>query len=133
MAKVSKSARIEAGNLMEEAAEVFEGCVSCGMCKDRCGVFRVMREEQFSARGKRDLVCERLMERIVFECNLCKACEGSCPLNVKVCDAVLKVRQAMVLMGKGLKGNEEMVKNIRKSGNPFGKMTDKDKEKLYCC
>jgi len=39
----------------------------------------------------------------------------------------------MVLLGKGLKENEEMIKNIRKSGNPFGKMTDKDKEKLYCC
>jgi len=133
MTKVNEKAKIEAGNLMEEAAEVFDGCVSCGMCKSRCGVFRVLREEQYSGRGKKDLISKKVMDKIVFECNLCRACEEACPLDVKVCDAVLKCRQAMVLLDKGLVGNEEMVKNIRKSGNPFGKMTDEDKEKLYCC
>lgn len=131
--KVSKTAKIEAGNLMEEAREVFDSCVECGMCKGRCGVFRVLREEQYSPRGHGDLIKDKVMDRIVFECNLCRACEKNCPLNVKVCDAVLKVREAMVLLGKGLKGNEDMIKNIRKSGNPFGKLTDEDKEKLYCC
>ena len=51
---------------------------------------------------------------------------------MKVCDAVLKARQAMVLLGKGLRGNEEMVRRIRKSGNPFGNGKE-DKEKLFCC
>ena len=131
--KISKAAKIEAGNLMEEASEVFEACVECGMCKSRCGVFRVLREEQYSPKGKGDLLSAKMMDAILFECNLCKACEESCPLDVKVCDAVLKGREAMVLLGKGLKGNEEMIKNIRSKGNPFGKMDDKDKEKLYCC
>jgi Fe-S oxidoreductase len=131
--KISKQDKIEAGNLMEDASEIFEKCINCGMCKGQCGVFRVLREEQYSPRGKRDLAIEKIADKIVFECNVCKACEVSCPLNVKVCDAVLKVREAMVLKGKGLKSNEEMIRNIRKTGNPFGKMTDKDKEKLYCC
>jgi len=131
--KVSKTARIEAGNLMEEAAEIFDGCIECAMCKGSCGVFRVLREEQYSPRGKRDLLSGKIMDKILFECNLCRACEVSCPLNVKVCDGVLKARTAMVLLGKGLRGNEEMVNNIRKSGNPFGKGNGKDLEKLYCC
>jgi Fe-S oxidoreductase len=131
--KASKSAKIEAGNLLEEASAVFDACVECGMCKSRCGVFRALREEQYSPRGKSDFARGKIMDKILFECNMCQACEKSCPLNVKVCEAVMKGREAMVLMGKGLAGNEEMMKNVRRSGNPFGKMTDEDKEKLYCC
>jgi Fe-S oxidoreductase len=118
--KISKTAKIEAGNLMEEASEVFDACVKCGLCKGRCGVFRVLREEQYSARGKGSLLCDKIMDKILFECNLCKACEKSCPLNVKVCEAVLKGRTAMVLLGKGMKGDEEMVKRVRKKGHLFG-------------
>ena len=130
---ISEADKIEAGNLMEEAAEIFDACVQCGMCKGRCGVFRVLREEHYSPRGKGDLLCEKIMDKILFECNLCRACEEGCPLNLKICDAVLKAREAMVLLGKGLEGNEEMIENIRKNGNPFGKGSEKDLEKLYCC
>lgn len=132
MVKIGKTARVEAGNLMEEASGVFDSCVQCGMCKSRCGVFRVLREEQYCGRGRGDLLSKKIMDKIVFECNLCRACEEACPLDVKICDAVLKCRTAMVLLGKGLAGNEEMVKRIRKTGNPFGDGKI-DKEKLYCC
>ena len=54
-------------------------------------------------------------------------------MGIEICDAVRKGREAMVLRGKGLKGNKEMIENVRKFGNPFGKMTEKDREKLYCC
>ncbi len=116
MGKISKSDRIEAGNLMEEASEIFDSCVKCGLCKGRCGVFRVLREEQYSARGRGSLLRDKIMDKILFECNLCKACEKSCPLNVKVCEAVLKGRTAMVLLGKGMKGDEELVREVRKKG-----------------
>ena len=130
--RVSKTDKIRAGNLMEEASAVFENCAQCGLCKSRCGVFRVLREEQYSAKGHGDLLSAKVMDKILFECNLCKACEESCPLNLKICDAVLKGREAMVLLGKGLKGNEEMIDNVRKNGNPFGK-DDSEKKKLFCC
>lgn len=133
MKKISKAATIEAGNLMEEASEIFDSCVQCGMCKGRCGVFRVLKEEQYSPRGRGDLLHDKIFDKICFECNLCKACEKSCPLGVKVPEAVLKARTAAVLLGKGLKGNEEMMKNIRKTGNPFGDSNKENKEKLYCC
>ncbi len=131
--KISKIDKISAGNLMEESSEIFDSCVQCGMCKGRCGVFRALREEQYSARGKRDLLSRKIQDKILFECNLCKACEESCPLDVKVCEAVLKMREAMVLLGKGLEGNEEMIKSVRKIGSPFGKMSDEDKARLWCC
>jgi len=131
--KITEAERIEANNLMEEASEVFDLCIKCGMCKALCPVFKVLKEERVSPRGKAIILSDKVMDKVLFECTLCKGCEQACPLDVKICDGVRKAREAMVLKGKGLKGNEEMIANVRKYGNPFGKMTEKDKEKLYCC
>ncbi len=130
--KQSEADRIEASNLMEEASEIFDHCIKCGMCKSLCPVFKTLKEERVSARGKAIILSDKVMDKVVFECTLCKGCEQSCPLEIKVCDAVRKAREAMVLKGKGLKSNEEMIENVRKSGNPFGKGVI-DKDKLYCC
>ena len=128
----SKTDKIEAGNLMEEAAEIFENCIQCGMCKSICPVFKILKEERVSARGHAILLSKKILDKALFECTLCKACEQKCPLNLKICDAVRKGREALVLKGKGLKSNEEMITNIRKTGNPFGKNPE-NSEKLYCC
>lgn len=128
-----ESEKLEANNLLEEASEILEKCVKCGMCKSLCPVFKILREEQYGPRGKAILISEKVLDKVIFECNLCKACEKTCPLNIKVCDAILKAREAMVLKGKGLKSNSDMVENIRKTGNPFGKDIEKNKDKLYCC
>jgi glycolate oxidase iron-sulfur subunit len=125
--------KIEANNLLEEASEILEKCIQCGMCKALCPVFKVLREEQFSPRGKAIMLSDKALDKVVFECNLCKACEQKCPLNIKVCDAILKAREASVAKGQGLKSNEEMIENIRQTGNPFGNDVEKSKEKLYCC
>ncbi len=130
--KPTEAEKIEAGNLIENASEIFGKCTRCGMCKSLCPVFKTLKEEGVSPRGKGIIISEKVMDKVVFECTLCKACEQKCPLGIKICDAISDVRQAMVLRGKGLKSNEEMIGNIRKYGNPFGK-DKKGKEKLYCC
>jgi len=131
--KMTEAQKIEANNLMEEASEIFDSCIKCGMCKSICPVFKVLREERVSPRGKAIILSEKIMDKIIFECTLCRGCEQKCPLDIKICDGVRKAREAMVLKGKGLKSNEEMIANIRKYGNPFGKGDVKDNEKLYCC
>jgi len=125
--------KIEADNLLEETSGILEKCIQCGMCKALCPVFKALREEQFSPRGKAIMLSSKALDKVIFECNLCKACEQKCPLNIKICDAILKAREASVAKGQGLKSNEEMISNIRKTGNPFGKDLEKNKEKLYCC
>ena len=130
--KTSQQNKVEAENLMNEVQEILEPCIKCGMCKSLCPVFKSIREESVSPRGKAIVLSDRQLSDIVFKCNLCRACEKKCPLNLKICDAIRKSREALVLRGKGLKGNEEMIDNIRKSGNPFGK-NPKDSDKLYCC
>ena len=118
--KVTEADKIEAGNLLEEVTEILSPCVRCGMCKSLCPVFKVLREEGVSPRGKGAILSEKIMDKVLFKCTLCGACEKVCPLNVKVCDAVQKAREAMVLKGKGLKSDEEMVENVLKGGNVFG-------------
>lgn len=130
--KLSETDKIEATNLMEEASDIFDSCIQCGMCKALCPIFKVLKEERVSARGKGIILLDKTMNKVVFECTLCKGCEQKCPLKIKVCDAVRKAREAMALVGKGLKSNEEMIENIRKYGNPFGKGEVYEK-KLYCC
>jgi heterodisulfide reductase subunit C len=76
---------------------------------------------------------DKIIDKIVFQCNLCKACEEKCPLNLKICDAIRKAREVLVLEGNELKENEPMIENIRKTGNPFGGGDVKDPDKLYCC
>jgi len=131
--KISRQARIEADNLIEEASEILSSCIRCGMCREVCPVFKVLRDESVSPRGHSILLSDKVLEKIVFECNLCKACERKCPLGIKVCDAILKAREALVLRDKGTKENKEMMREVRKTGNPFGKNGNKDPDKLYCC
>lgn len=131
---MSKQDKIEAGNLTEEIKEILEPCIRCGMCKSLCPVFKILREECYSPRGHAIQLSEGVIDKIVFECNLCKACEQKCPLGVKVCDAIRKGREIMVLKGKGLKENKEMIENVRKTGSPFGEDSkDKKDGKFYCC
>ena len=61
--KISEAEKIEADNLLEEASEIFSSCVRCGMCKALCPVFRVLKEEGVSARGKGILLWIRLWIR----------------------------------------------------------------------
>jgi len=124
---------IQANNLLEEASDTLDTCIKCGMCKSLCPVFKILREEETSPRGHSIFLKEKILKDTIFECNLCRACEIKCPLNIKICDAILKAREALVLKDKGIESNKEMIKNIRETGNPFGK-DDPDKDgKLYCC
>jgi Fe-S oxidoreductase len=130
--KITEQQKIEIFNSIEESSELLEKCIKCGMCKSLCPVFKALKEEEISPRGHSILITNKIIQENLFKCNLCKACEQKCPLNLKICDAILKAREALTLQDKNLKTNEEMIQNVRKKGNPFG---DKKPEgdKLYCC
>lgn len=123
---------IESENAREEVKEIIEKCVRCGMCKSLCPVFKIIREEAVSPRGKAILLQDNIYDKIIYECTLCKACEQTCPLGLKLCSAFKKARKVMVEEGRETKENKEMIENVREHGNPFGKQAGKSK-KMYCC
>ena len=122
---------VEANNAKIEVEEIVSKCVKCGMCKSLCPVFRQIREETLSPRGKAIVLSKDLYDMIVFDCSLCKACEEKCPAGVKLCTAFRKARATFSESGKETKENREMIKNIKEFGNPFGKEIKKGK--FYCC
>jgi Fe-S oxidoreductase len=129
---MAKERSIEAENMINEIKEIVEKCVECGMCKGLCPVFRQIREETISPRGKAMILKEGIYDKIVYKCTLCKACEKKCPLNLSLPDAFIKTRAVLVEAGKETKENKEMMEKVRQDGNPFGKEIKKG-GKLYCC
>jgi len=109
--------KAEIHNLKEEIKENVDRAIKSGISNEGCAVFRVLRKEQFSPRGKAIMLDNNFYEKILYKCNLCKACEFS---DSKLCDAFLKARQVLVLQGKELNANKEMIDNLEKTGNVYG-------------
>ena len=130
--KITNQQKIESANALEEASEILEKCIKCGMCKSLCPVFKVLKEEEISPRGHAILLTNKILQETLFKCNLCKACERKCPLNLKICDAILKARESLSSKEKNIKTNKEMLSNVQKTGNPFGGKKPEG-DKLYCC
>jgi glycolate oxidase iron-sulfur subunit len=110
---------IEINNAKEEIIEIFEKCTKCGLCKELCPVFRVLREEQSSPRGHAILLSNKIFDKIVFQCTLCKACEEKCPFNLEICKAIKKARFILNFKGKENEENKKILKKITNKENPY--------------
>lgn len=110
---------IEEKNAKEEVIEIMEKCIKCGLCKELCPVFKVMLEEQYSARGHAILLSNKIYDSIVFDCTLCRACEEKCPMNLKICTAIRKARQVLNLKDREDPKNKEILKKILDGKNPY--------------
>jgi len=117
---------IESENAKEEIKEIVEKCIRCGLCKNLCPVLKVMREEQYSPRGKAIILDNDYFEKVVYDCTLCKACEKQCPLNLKLCTAFIKAREVLVGQKKGNSENKKMIENLDKIGNIYGEKERKE-------
>lgn len=111
---------IEIDNAKEEIREIVERCFRCGLCRELCPVLKVMRAEYYSPRGKAVILDNKIFEKIVYDCNLCRACVEKCPLHLELCTAFIRARQVLVSQKKELPENKEMIKNLNKTGNVFG-------------
>lgn len=111
---------IEIENAKEEINEIIEKCIKCGLCKSLCPVFKVMRGEQNSPRGRVIMLENNFIEKIIYDCCLCKACEVQCPLNLKLCDAFIRARMILVNQGRDFSKNKDIINNLSKTGNIFG-------------
>jgi len=111
---------IESDNAKEEVKEIIEKCFKCGLCKPLCPVFKIMREEQYSSRGKAIMLKNNQYDKIVFTDTLSKQCEVNCPLGIKMHKAIIKARQVLVGNKKEPKEIKEMIENLEKTGNIFG-------------
>lgn len=110
-----------------------EKCVLCGMCRMVCPVFGQKKDEKYSPRGKAAIIKDKEEPDMSFyDCTTCGACKEQCHINVDL--PILKERERLVRSGRETDANKRMIANIRKYGNPFGKVKKGEVPlELYCC
>ena len=111
---------IGSDNAKEDVMEIIEKCFNCGLCKPLCSVFKIMREEQYSPRGKAIMLKDNQYDKIVFLDTLSKQCEVNCPLKIKMHEAIIKARKVLVENKKEATEIKEMIEGLEKTGNVFG-------------
>ena len=121
-----KKMSVETENTKREIKEIIDKCVKCGLCRELCPVLKVVREEGYSPRGKVVMFENDVFEKIVYDCTLCKACEKSCPANLKLCSAFIKAREILVKQKREPHEARDIMKNIEKTGNPYGVKEETD-------
>lgn len=106
--------KTEEYNLKEEIKDEISKAVSSGINNEICSVFKIMRKDHFSPKGKAIILNNDIYDKILYKCNLCNSC------NETLCNTFQKARQVLVLRGKEMNINKEMVNNLKNSGNVYG-------------
>lgn len=121
----------------EKAEKKFEGiekCSNCGFCKINCPTFKLLKNEVIGPRGRMNLAKYDIIDEVFYKCSICRACNEKCPSGIDIDKIMVQARALLVENGKETKANKKMIENIRKYGNPFGKVKKGSKPaELYCC
>jgi len=110
---------LEEKNCKEEILEIVEKCNSCGLCKENCPVFKVLKQESFGSRGQIVLMQNKIFEDIIFTSPLSKAPQLRCPQNIDIVRAIKKARQLLVVKDKENENMKKFIKKITNKENPF--------------
>ena len=107
-------------------------CIECGLCREVCPVFAILRQEHISPRGLAILANEKILSTIFYQCTLCRACRVACPVGHD--PAGEATRAGLVAQDIETEANRTMIANIRQYGNPFGALQEGEIPKtLTCC
>lgn len=107
-------------------------CIHCGLCREVCPVFTILRQEHVSPRGLALLHEQKVPSVAFYQCTLCRACRVVCPVGHDPSGE--RNRQELVRQGVETEANQTMLSNIRHYGNPFGELAEGEiPKKLYCC
>ena len=128
--------------LLKEGFEEILYCINCGACLDFCPVFhQIGRNYGSKYLGTKGIIFagftesfKKAVDSSCFSCTSCLACYENCPVKINLPDLMKKLRSYLEKENLQTDTNKEMIENIRKFGNPFGKLEEgKIPKKLYCC
>lgn len=131
--------------MMEEGFGDLWRCINCGACINFCPVYHQLGKGYGGNKyiGSKGIVksafsgktsLEKSKENGSFQCTFCGSCQRNCPMKINLPEMVLKIREEQNKNSLQTNQNKEMLEKIKKDGNPFGKISDKDiPDKLYCC
>ena len=93
-------------------------CSECGLCKEACPVFRVVKRETVSPRGFAIMQQEQKFDKMFYLCSLCNNCTFACPYDVEL--NLEETRKYVAENGQATEAMKRVIKNLRETGNPFG-------------
>ena len=109
-------------------------CTECGLCRNVCPIFLVLKKETLSPRGKAKLLKEKINDKVFYACTLCKSCTVACPLDLALGPEFIQQRTKLEEKNITTKANKILIENVRKYGNPLGKIEEgKIPKELFCC
>lgn len=106
-------------NAKEEIQEIVEKCNKCGLCKELDPVFKVLRDESQSSRGKAILFSKRIFDDEIFDDPLSGMCKEKCPFDIDIDKAIRKARQVLNLKERENPINKKILQRIENKENPF--------------
>ena len=117
-------------------------CINCGSCLNFCPVYHQIADrygsEYFGAKGvifsafNKEL--KHSFDNGAFFCTGCRSCKDNCPAEIDLPHMIKDLRTRLADKGIEPKAVTEMIENIKKYGNPFGKIREGELPKeLYCC
>jgi len=117
-------------------------CINCGACVNFCPVYHQIftRYGTKYFQGAKGVISSYFKESNkdaynngAFFCTTCKQCQENCPMKIDLSSMIRDLRKSLVKEGIEPETVNEMIKNIKKFGNPFGDLRGKTPDKLYCC
>ncbi len=95
-------------------------CNECGLCKENCPVFRVVKKESVSPRGFAIMKEKGFADKAMYICSLCNNCKSVCPYGVDL--KLEDMREYVLKNGGETEAIREIIENLRRTGNPYGKL-----------
>ena len=117
-------------------------CINCGACLNFCPVYHQIftryGAKYFS--GAKGVISSYFKESNkdaynngAFFCTTCQQCKENCPMKIDLSSMIRNLRKQLVKQRIEPDSVNEMIKNIKQYGNPFGDLGGKTPDKLYCC
>jgi Fe-S oxidoreductase len=124
----------------------FFTCTECGRCSDMCPANAVgrplspkmltikLRDRAYEAyplfgRRRREgpendekpMVGGLISSEEIWSCTTCGACEEECPVFIEYIDKIIDMRRHLIETAEGPKAFNQVLMQVEKTGNPFGK------------
>ena len=89
---------------MKEVKDIPASCLKCGFCLNVCPVYKELKEEITSPRGKLrqikalkegELTSEKMLRKVLKNCLMCGACFKNCPSSLSTPFAIQKLREEL--------------------------------------
>jgi len=116
----------------------FFTCTECGRCSDNCPANAVgrplspkmitfkLRDYGYSRnKGENEMVGGLITTDEIWSCTTCGACEEECPVFIEYIDKMIDMRRHLIETSQNPKTFNQVLMQIEKTGNPFGKPPSK--------